>query len=253
MPRLALLCLVLAACSSRAGDPPKQSDPTPLGTGSRVKDVRDHTRADHPKSGAIVNITGAVVTFVDTHDETRDGRSRGTIYVQDVGSNAPFSAITLFSPAFVPADQKVAPGDVLDLNGEYVELGNIGTANFGGRVLPQLSRPVATFRYEYQTPPAADIPDVAIFNDYEKGRPYLGMLVTIKNVTLGSAMVDRRGDGRFAAHLTTDQNGVTLTTELADLNVNEFPEGATFQSITGIVTWFFNYHIAPRSPADIVR
>jgi hypothetical protein len=254
MPRLALLCLLLAACGSRANDPPKGGEPTPLGNGVRVKDVRDHTRADHPKTGSIVNITGAVVTFVDQHDETKDGKARGTIYVQDVASNAPFSAITLFSPTFVPADLRVAPGDVIDLYGEYVELPNIGTANFGGKLLPQLSRPVATFRYEYQTPEPAVIDDVAIFDDYEQGRKWLGMLVTIKNVTLAGPMEDPRGQGRFAAKLTgAERDGVTLTTELADLSPTDFPQGAQFKSITGIVTWFFNYHIAPRSPADVVR
>jgi len=93
----------LAACGSRDGDPPVQAGvPTPLGTGSRIKQVTNPDSDKHVVNGP-ATITGAVFLWQDTFDETANGKSRGTIYLQDFGSTEGFSGVSLFSPTFNPS------------------------------------------------------------------------------------------------------------------------------------------------------
>jgi hypothetical protein len=251
---------ILAACSGGSGDPHAIINPDPLGNGSRIRDITNPNLATHPKpvmnpvGGVLVNdpvrVTGAVVLWYDTFDETQDGKSRGTVYAQDIGTPQAYSGIGIFSPTYVPADLRVAPGDVLDFNGPYEELASIGSAKFqNGQVLAQLSKPVGTFRYEYSVPKpqAIDVMDLA---DYNKGRQWLGMLVTVSNVTLGAGTIDTSGH-----RVTYTMNGTvgSISNELFDLKNDKFPAGTTLKSVTGIVTWFFSYHIAPRTLDDLVQ
>ena len=154
----------LAACGSRSGDPPADpGDPSALGTGLRLRNVMNPSSPDHPDVDAGVEVsvavTGASVTWIDTYDETANGKSLGTVYVQDVASQKQYSGSSLYAPDYFPASLAPAPGDVLDLTGDFEELPNIGTAVFsGGATLPQFSHPVATFRYEYTPPDAGGDP-----------------------------------------------------------------------------------------------
>ena len=81
------------------------------------------------------------------------------------------------------------------------------------------------------------------------------MLVVVKNVTLFD---DIKGEtsgstgaltGRVSGHITPAAKG-KVTNELIQLAGT--PAGTKFTSITGIVTYFFDLHIAPRSQADLV-
>ncbi|WP_394849372.1 hypothetical protein LZC95_18240 [Pendulispora brunnea] len=239
------------ACSSEDGDPPSHREPDPLGAGKRIREVVNPSL----KFRGDVTVTGAEVIYIDTFDETKDGKSRGTIYVQDVGSQNPYSGISLYSPSFIPSSLRVSPGDVLDLRGPYVEEARIGGAIFDeGEFLPQLSKPIATFRYETPLPAPVEIVDVNDLNDYTKGRKWLNMLVTIKNVTMTDNPYLNKS-GRRSVHFTSDTtlNGVTITNEFYDLQDAEVAKDTKFASVTGVVTWFFNYHVVPRSPDDLVR
>jgi hypothetical protein len=265
---LALLCLVAAACgSSGENDKPKDlGPPSPLGTGRRIAEVTDPAREGHPAHGASISVSAVVVTAVDNFDETGRG-ARGTIYVQDLSSQAPFAAISLFSPTFVPADLRIAPGDVLDLEGEYQENGAVGSAKFDpGEVLVQLSRPVGRFRYEYKPPEPAVI-DANDLTTFAAGRKWMGMLVTVKNVTLagdlytdtanriGSSCPPQGTSGPCSGAFAGDpesRKSPTISNELYGLKQGDFRAGQKFKSITGLVTYFFKFHLAPRSPADLV-
>src|SRR5438552_13037917 len=91
--------LPLIGCGSRAGDQPKTNiTPNPLGSGSRIRDVADPTLQGHPASGAPIDVTGASYLWTDTFDETGDGKSKGTLFFQDVGSSDPYSGASVFSP-----------------------------------------------------------------------------------------------------------------------------------------------------------
>src|SRR6185312_15526021 len=143
--------LASLGCGSNAGDQPSNSvTPSPLGTGERIKQIADPTLASHPANNAPVNVTGATFLWIDTFDETHNGKSKGTVFIQDVGSTDPYSGMSVFSPTYTPADLKPAPGDVLDFAGTYQENTNIGSAVFTPPdVLPQIAKPTVKPRFEY--------------------------------------------------------------------------------------------------------
>lgn len=258
------------SCGTTSGGDPNSNPGIPPAGGKdkRIKDVSDPGVDGHAGFVAQVQlISGATVVAVDKFDETKDGKSKGTIYVQDLGSKDPYSGITLFSPTFNPGNLSIGPGDVLDLNGQYTEIGNIGaTVTFApGVVLPQISKPVATFRYETQLPDPVDI-DVNDLADFTKGRRWLGMLVRVTNVTLqqdAASVTSSTGNnsGRVSAALTAGTGGKcevpfpkppTLINALFDVEALGLKKGTVLASVTGVVSFFCNIQLAPRSPADIV-
>ena len=253
---LRMLCFVAAAagssaCSSPSGDPPKPSGATTLGQGLRIRDVGNPAAPTHPKDGAQVDITGAAILWVDTFDETGDGKSIGTVFVQDFGSQAPYSGISVYAPAYIPADLRVAPGDVLDFNGQYREMTSIGNAHFPpNQFFVQLSKPVATFRFEYRTSGPTVIPPTDL-DDFDKGRQWASMLVTVTDVTVLAGAFDTSGK-RVSYALDNTAGAASISNELFDLKSDAYPAGTKFKSVTGIVTWFFSYHLAPRSKDDLV-
>jgi hypothetical protein len=97
-----------------------------------------------------------------------------------------------------------------------------------------------------------------VLTSYEAARPYIGMLVRLVNVTIVAAEID--DEGRLSAPINVGGGGLTpadipkVTNELYDIAGTgpAIPENARFQSITGIVTYFYGFKIAPRSPSDFV-
>ena len=87
--------------------------PDPLGTGYRIKEIADPTQPNHASfvNANDLTVTGATFLWVDTFDETADGKSKGDVYFQDVGSNAPYSGINAYEETYEPADLKPQPGD----------------------------------------------------------------------------------------------------------------------------------------------
>ena len=252
---LAASLLFLASCSGGTGDPPsvKVLGP-PVGDGKRIREVANPDIKDRPGPGSEVTVTGVTVVAVDNFDETGDGKSRGTIYIQDANSKAPFSGISLYAPSFVPADLRVAPGDVLDFTGPYAEVDHIGAAVFAPNVLVQLNRPIGTYRFDGPPPEPVDI-DVNDLLDYNVGRKWVGMLVRAKNVSVQDAPFPSKG--RLTACIGGDcgnnkSNPPQISNELYDLQMSEVAGLPTFESVTGIVTFFFSLKIAPRSSADLV-
>ena len=266
--RLAVLTLAagpLGACESELPNdsPGDAGAPTALGSGHRIREIMNPSLPGHPASGALVSITGASYLTTDTFDETHDGKSKGTVYLEDVPPTAvalPYSGASLFSPTYLPASLEPAPGDVLNLTGTYSASASLGAAIFPtGTFLVQISKPVVQPRFEYQLP-APVVIQASDLGDYAKGLQWNAMLVTIQNVTIPDNLVND-GKGRWTVHVSPDTttNGPTLANELFDVaawnSAQPTPPlatGQTLKSVTGIVTWFFNYHLCPRSPADIV-
>jgi hypothetical protein len=256
---VALPALVLAGCSLNA-DAPSSRPPSPLGTGLRIAQVQDPASKQYAPN-TTVDVSGTVVLWVDTFDETHDGKSVGTVFVQDVGYTGgapiPYSGISVFQPSYVPADLRLLPGDVLDFVGPYQEVTSIGTAMFTPpQTLPQLAKPVGTFRYEFAVPQPTVV-SLADLNDYKKGRQWEGMLVTLNDVYLGAFEVDSSGSRIDYPILPSSGakqvlNNVAISNELYDLKSTDYKIYTHAKSVTGLVTWFYSFHIAPRSPADIV-
>jgi hypothetical protein len=257
-PALVLVFGLLAlSCGGRSGDATKEQPVNPLGKGLRIREVTDPEK--NVAHNTNVNVSGAVVVAVDTYDETGDGKSRGGIFIQDVDSKEPFSGIGLFSPTFIPAELRIAPGDVLDFNGPFQQNASIGTAKFPGppdakvqNVLIQLSRPVGTFRFDGKVPEPTVI-DVKDLTDYAVGRKWYGMLVTVKNVTVQSASFDRSNRLQACiANCGDSKTNVFFDNELTPIEARDV-DGVTYKSVTGVVTYFFTLKIAPRTAADLVE
>jgi hypothetical protein len=248
-----------AGCGAVRGDAPNgDAGASVLGADDRLRDVLDPASPKHPKikpgESANVRVSGVAIVHVDTFDETRDGKSRGTVYVQDLSSKLPYSGTSLFAASYVPADLRVAGGDVLDFAGQYTELASIGAAVFPpGDVLIQLARPTGTFRYEVgpQEPTDIDINDLTTFAN---GRKWLGMLVRVRDLTIPVAPFESKG--RLTVAVAGDvrnsrSNPAQISNELYDLQAADIALGKKFKSVVGVVTYFYAFKIAPRSAADL--
>lgn len=234
--------------------------PEPAGNGNRVFEIRDPNNKDKAANGANVNVTGVVVNAVDTYDETHNGKSTGTIYVQDLGSTEPYSGISLFNPSWVPGNLRVGAGDALDLNGIYEESTTLPVAFAPGSALVQIANLTGTFRYEANVPPAVTIP-VGDLTTFDVGSKWLNMIVTVENVTLQADASDGTS-GRVSVNLLDGNGGKctdpfpkppTLVNALFDVGSLGLTKGTTLKSVTGLVVFFCNLQIAPRSAADIVQ
>ncbi len=253
---LALFAL-LAACSSLAdNDQPNTSPHNALGTGDRLRDVQNPASPLYSPNKN-VNVSSVVVTAVDSFDETSNGKSIGTIFVQDVDQAGPFAGVSMYAPTYIPGNLRLAPGDVIDMAGEYTEQTTIGTTvTFpSGSFLPQMNKPQATQAFEVSEPQPAVI-QLSDLDSFTTGRQWIGMLVTINDVTVLGAPTNN--GGRVAAIIDNVADGPEINNELFDLQAwngsntqNSFPSGTHFKSVTGIVDFFFNLFICPRSMADL--
>ncbi len=261
----------LTACSSQSNDAPADAGPpNAFGDGLRIKQVMNPSSPQAAANGAVFAITGAAFTWIDTFDETHDGKSVGTVYVQDAESTAPYSGTSVYEPSYVPASLRLTPGDIIDMpTATYSAQSSIGSATFPtGQFLIQFSKPIITFRFDAYEPVAPAIINVGDLNAFSTGNQWQGMLVTIQKVTFQSNL--ENADGRVTAYLTTTDAGiqggtVQLSNELFDVATwngttvdaggggGVIALGHTITSLTGLVTWFEGYHIAPRYPADIVE
>ena len=260
--------LTVISCGTQTGDPHSDNGvPPPSGKNLRVADLRDPA---NPQQKDRVNtsqiVSGVVVVAVDSFNETQDD-AVGTVYVQDLSvGDGGYGGITLFSPSFNPGNLRVAPGDVLDLNGLYSETPQIPSSTpvvFPvGAPLPQMNRPSATFRFEAPIPQPRDI-SLADLTDYKTGSRWIGMLVRVRDITLDedATKADER-NGRLAANLIPPPTRTAacsdpfpkapeLTNDLFDLGAMGLKKGTKIKSITGLVGYFCQLKLAPRSAADI--
>ncbi|HEY1957879.1 MAG TPA: hypothetical protein VGH28_19800 [Polyangiaceae bacterium] len=257
---LVMGALALGACSKASdNDPPQTLNPNPLGPGDRLRDVQDPASQSYAPNQN-VDVTSVVVTAVDEFDETHNGKSRGTIFVQDADQALPYAGISLYSPTYVPANLRLAPGDVVDMNGQYVEQQTIGTTvNFAPAFLPQMSKPQVQLQFETQEPQPVEVP-LSDLQSFDTARKWIGMLVVVKDVTMFAAPSASDSSGRVSAAITNDANSAALNNELWDLQPwtgtntsNSFAAGTHFASVTGIVDFFFNIFLCTRSMNDLVQ
>jgi len=272
---LLVAALTTAACGGGNGD----AHSTPLGTaygdGSRIPDVvREPTWIDPEDEDSEscaypddqrVNVTGVTVVAIDRYDETGEG-AQGNFYVQDSFAQTldryappepgkPLSfGVTVFAPSFSPPDLRLAPGDVVDLLGGFMEFAGPSNGRFPEcRTLPEMAGTM-TFRFEggeEVEPTPVTLDDL---RGYESARRYLGMLVRLEDVKIAGNPAE--SGGRYTASINMgagvpSNDVVKISNELYNLK-GEGPQlsGMTFGAVTGVVTYFYGFKIAPRSPAD---
>lgn len=266
---LSLACLALACGEGAPGDlekvPPTGGDI--LGSGQRLHQLNDRAGGAHPPDGTLVNVTAVSVLAIDTYDETADGASAGNLYAQDLpvgGATPPYGGITLFDSSFSPPTLRVAAGDVVDLRGTYDEFEGPSSSPFKCSApkdpescssLPEIVGANISLRFEYGVPAPVVIP-LSELATYETGRKWIGMLVRVENVKAQADGV-KSTSGRFAVKLdtpTSDPKGLpTINNALLDLEGTKLPfaVGTTYKSVTGVVQYFYNFAISPRTKDDI--
>jgi len=257
---------IVCGCSSGGGDPLSDPPANVYGTGSRVHELLgeaswyDQADADavncaYPKDRA-VNVSGVTITAIDRFDETGDG-ARGNYIVQDsLLEPLPFSGITVFEPTFSPPDLRLVEGDVVDVFGLLTEFpGPSGFPFSYCKTLPEITGAME-LRFEGGSVKPTPI-KISQLASYPEARPLMGMLVQVENVILFEDPYEDSA-GRYSVRLDVgggvlEQALPPITNELFDLK-NDGPElkkGAVLKRVTGVVTFFFNMHIAPRTAADI--
>ena len=262
---LLLAAPIVAACGGGNGDAASIPLADAYGNGLRISDVvREATwldpedlesKACDVPPDRTARVTGVTVVAIDRFDETGDG-AQGNYYVQDsLEVPVEYSGVTVFAPSFSPPDLRLSPGDVADLLGVFTEfLGPSSAGRFGYcRTLPEIGGTM-TFRFEGgEVPPT--IVEVEELKSYETARKYIGMLVRVE----GARIVGQPSNsgGRYNASLDVGA-GVPatdvpkLSNELYDIE-GEGPalsHGMTFSAVTGVLTYFYGFKIAPRSPED---
>jgi hypothetical protein len=271
-----LLAVLSAACGGGFGDPAGKPLADAYGDGARIHEIvgpadwydesnEMSVKCAQPADHAVY-VTGATILAIDRFDETGDGQL-GNYYVEDSPfadgtaeedpKDVKYPGVTVFAPTFSPPDLRLAEGDVVDMNGLFQEfLGPSTAGNFGlCRTLPELSGTLS-FRFDGNralVPRVVD--DVNLLKNYETARPFIGRLIKLTNVVIALKATNK--GGRYTAPLFVNGTGQTdvvpfVTNELYDME-KEGPaldENGTFTSVTGIGTYFYGFHIAPRSPAD---
>jgi hypothetical protein len=267
---IALACVSACSSSGGGGDPHSNNGaPPPSGRDKKIRDVGDPGMPGHADLVSTSQpVSGAIVIAVDNFDETKNGKGTGTIYVQDIDAtkDTPYAGISLFGPTFNPGNLSVSIGDVLDLRGDYTENQQIPSKPpvvfAPGAVLPQISQPVASFRYETTPAQPIDI-DVNDLTDYTKGRRWMGMLVRVQNITVEDKPYTS-GSGHTSISVTpVPQNAqtsceapfpkpATIVNDLVSLDsLMDKKKGDKIKSVVGVVGFFCSIKIAPRSLADI--
>lgn len=262
---LVLAAPLVAACGKGGGgDAPSTPLESQYGDGARIADlISEATWLDpddlesegcKPPAAKHVYVTGITLTAIDRFDETGEG-ALGNFYVQDSeGDPVPYSGVTVYSPSFSPPDLRLAEGDVADIQGELSEFLGPSVGKFGYcKTLPEIGGTMS-FRFEngHVEPLVVDLEDL---KSYETARPYIGMLVRVENVSI--AGMPSSSSGRYTASLDVGvgvpaSDVPKISNELYDLEGMGPPlvNNPSFHAITGIITYFYGFKIAPRSPAD---
>ncbi len=251
---------VLPGCQSQQGDPQPMVQPDILGPGQRISEVVTNP----PLTTNSISLSGLVVTAIDTYDETGKGGSDiGDIYLADLTATpGPNEGILAYGSSFSPPTYQPLPGDVVDIMAGYQEF-RVNTAavplNFTS---PELSKGTISLRFDGS--PSLVMPTVIPITDlvdYMHGRQWLSMLVTLQNVKLNDGVsVDTSNRASIPIN-----PGVAIDASLTPVITNELfdlkgalaaahyspAQGDILRSVTGIVTLFASFQIAPRSIADI--
>jgi hypothetical protein len=250
--------LVAGACDEGGGgDPPIPINSNAFGHGSSLASLIDPAvRGAAPTDDRVVEVTGVRVVHIDTFDETGQGRV-GNVFLADAGAQpGPYHAVLAFAPVYSPPSYRAIPGDVVDASGTFDEF--LPPAGQPQRFLPELVRPTLVARFDEVGGPLQPVPiQLTDLTKYETGRQWISTLVTVENVQILELELNPTGRARIRLNGGTGlepSDLPTITNELFDLSNAglQFEVGQTIKKVTGMVTLFGNFSIAPRTTADIV-
>lgn len=266
MRKLFALSLVFAAAAVSAcrgsGD---DTSATPDSSGSNV-DPNDTTiqQIQDPAmaTGTAVKLKGVVVTAVDNY-----GGKKGDIWVEEPGGG-PFSGIHVFG---APLDQVAAltVGDVVDIDGaqkdDFHYNGNMGSGGFpDGYAITEL-KPVTggvmtVTKSGGNTPITPDVVDAAAIGqiadqtardaEWEKWEGVLIKVSTVNATTSDKCVGSACNDSTLHSFKITGD--IVVESALSAMPTTAASLGDCFASVTGVVDYFFDYQLLPRTTDEIV-
>jgi hypothetical protein len=207
--------------------------------------------------GAQVTLKNVVITAIDTF-----GARVGGIYVQEL-DGGPFSGVFVFGAQFATAP---VVGDIVTVSGgvkqEFIcPVSSCPTQDTTGRKLTEIGPPqggtvtlTKTGTGKLPTPPVVD-PTLIVTNDVEAEK-WEGVPITLANVAALSApravSTSDGADATFQGMTVTGPIDVQSSMVHLAIGTTAFVKGDCFGSITGILDYFFDYHLQPRTEEDFV-
>jgi hypothetical protein len=218
--------------------------------GMTVYDVQDPAKA--MPEGTLVTLTNVVVTAIDLY-----GGTVGSIYVQDP-AGGPYSGVFVYSPTGAGS---IVVGDVVTVSGGAKKEFSLSVVAPDpiDHTVTEISPPMGgtitvtkTGTGTAPTPPVVDPSKLA--TDAAEAEKWEGVPVTVQNVAVLSP------PAAFGNTPATDKRQMTITgglivqSSMTGLGAGdtEYLQNDCFASLTGIVDYFFTYHLQPRVPGDFV-
>ncbi len=268
----ALGLLAFAACSSKDGGGDLDNlEPHTTFKANPIAEMNDPAKQIYcegkcptgvpcQKQCPALSARGVVVVGVDNFDERGDGSAIGNIYVQDAVQTGPkgtaYSGLTLFRSQKVPSTLAVVVGMGVDVGGKYQPFPGPKNDFPPGVVLPEVDNGAISQAFEGYPPVPIEITlaELGTTKDYKPGMAYVGRLVTIKNVTLSSSFDPKYKEAAMDGTSSTSGSLINIASQLFDLQNPAGPaakSGTKYKSVTGVLNYFYNFKLCPRTAADL--
>jgi predicted extracellular nuclease len=206
-------------------------------------------QSDAVAVGAPVTLRSVVVVAVDTY-----GGRRGSVYVMEP-EGGPYSGVLVFLRGTQAAG--LSPGDLIDVEGGIKQEFSFD-ADDSGRSLTQVIQPAGgevtlTKVGEGEVPEPELVDPAVLAADDDEAAKWESVLVRIEEVAVERGVRQIGGDETFQEIRVTGP--MLVASELAPLAPDdEEPQvGDCYASITGIITYAFDYQLLPRETDDLVR
>lgn len=220
------------------------SDPDAGGDSVEPVSIQD-VQGDTVSAGDEVALREVVVVAVDTF-----GGSQGAVHVMEP-EGGPHSGVAIFSSESEASG--IAQGDLIDVEGGVKEEFAFD-ADDSGRSLTQLVAPEGdelelTSVGEGQVPEPEVLDPAELAADDEEAERWEGVLIEFQDVAVESAPETITDDDTFQEMRVT--GSFRVVSDLAPLS-EEISAGDCYASITGIVSYAFNYQLFHTSEQALV-
>lgn len=256
MRKLSLLALVLGLAACRGGDGDDGDDtPNPDSSVNGSDVTIQEIQNDAMVPGTPVNLKGVIVTAIDNY-----GMRTGDFWIQEPGGGE-YSGVQVFG---APLDQvaALAVGDVVDISGAQKEEFAL-SSDMSGNTLTELEPlnggMITVTKVSSGTAPAPQMVDALAIGQltdfmarHAEWEKWEGVPVTLTNVQAMSdaECITSMGNCNDMTYRRFDLTGdIQAQSGLAEMPAT-VDRGDCFASITGIVTYFFDYQINPRTAAE---
>lgn len=203
---------------------PDLANPDGAGCPVTVQALQDEGHADHPDEGAIVTVSGLVVTAV---------QPEGGYYAQDP-AGGPWSAVYVYDAAGDAAEE----GDVIEATGTYTEFYDFTELAYATVVVTGSA-----------AVPAAEVVDPCdVGTSGAEAEAYESVLLRVEGV----AVTDNAPDSGDYREWVLD--GCLRVDDAIYTSLAIPDEGDEYASVTGVLTYSFsNFKLLPRRAADVVE